>query len=335
MKLLISICLPLVFLLAGNGSTQVDALVDSLSLRSRSNAMHSSSKRTMNGPVALGEVSVTAPDTSVTLDALINEPRPVVTKPSTLSHLTWKRRLDTKQDPLDVHKWAGFGWWVSATAIFGTGTLSGFTQVPPVLEAYTYLFLLATLAQGATSVPMAIKFRPNEPDVQRGFISSAITSSSMAIVGVWLSPFGESAILSPSIVASLIGFIIVTDILYSLTSFEDIKMMIQEFKDKKIDQAKFITTIPWALPLNLILLHEMVHHASDMRQYFVATIVSNGSSIDLVYYASMVTSIFISVGNLTSTLHHRKLISKEVMDIAFIGSQVVTIVFNLKAAGLY
>jgi len=79
----------------------------------------------------------------------------------------------------------------------------------------------------------------------------------------------------------------------------------------------------------------MIHHADNMHKYFVETIVSHGSSLDSVYYASLVTSIAISIGNLAATLRHRKLIPKQVEDVALIGSVVVTFVFNLKAAGLY
>jgi len=281
--------------------------------------------------------------------------------PRTHAVKTWKRRLDTHQDPFNVHKSAGFVWWATATAIFGTGTLSGFTHAPPVLESYTYLFLAATLIQAVSSVPMAIRYRANEPLVQRGFISSAIASSSSAIVGVWLSPFPlfQESILGPTAVTSIIGAMVVTDTLYSLSTLPDVQNMWKSFnlindKQNKEEQEKttketneldllrinkqfsgFFTAIPWALPLNLILLHEMIHHADNMHKYFVETIVSHGSSLDSVYYASLVTSIAISIGNLAATLRHRKLIPKQVEDVALIGSVVVTFVFNLKAAGLY
>jgi len=314
---------------------QVSGLVDSLSLRTSSihRPTPKRSSKTERGSVVIID------------DRLTRNTAPA----TTLVHptKTWKRRLDTKQDSFDIHKWAGFGWWVSATAIFGTGTLSGFTDAPPVLEWYTYLFLVATLIQAVSSIPMAIKYRPNEKTVQRGFISSAIASSSSAIVGVWLSPYCNEAVFGPSVVAALVGALVVADTLYSMTSFEDIQAMLQEFQVQEMERAEvaghkvkalystLLPTIPWALPLNLILLHEMIHHSEDMRHYFVETIVAHGSSLDLVYYASLVTSIAVSVGNLAATLRHRKLISKDVEDVAMIGSWVVTFVFNLKAAGMY
>ena len=112
------------------------------------------------------------------------------------------------------------------------------------------------------------------------------------------------------------------------------------------DYGTFLTTIPWALPMNLIVLNHLLvegpqyaatapHVGSTVRDYFVAVITSHGSSMDLVYYASMVTSIAVGVGNLAVTLRHRKLITKQVEDIAMIGSWVVTITFNLRAAGLF
>jgi hypothetical protein len=54
-----------------------------------------------------------------------------------------------------------------------------------------------------------------------------------------------------------------------------------------------------------------------------------------VYYASVVTSISVCVGNLAATLYHRKLISKDVENLATIGAIVVTLVFNIRASGSF
>jgi hypothetical protein len=64
-------------------------------------------------------------------------------------------------------------------------------------------------------------------------------------------------------------------------------------------------------------------------------IALNGSTPELVYYASVVTSISVCVGNLAATLYHRKLISKDVENLATIGAIVVTLVFNIRASGSF
>lgn len=224
---------------------------------------------------------------------------------------TWMRRLNTKQDRFDIHKWAGFGWWVSSTAIFGTGTLSGFTQVPPVLENYTYLFMIATIAQSISSVPMAIKYRSNEPAVQRGFISSAITTTSLAVTGYWLSPFvTEKILVNPSVMVTVIGALVLVDVIYNMTAFQDLKdLLVSMFKEIDLNNpaekafstrqkiSTFLSTLPFGMVMNLILLSQMLGH-DHARDYVASVVIEHGSSLDLVYYASMVTSIAASVGNL-------------------------------------
>ena len=253
---------------------------------------------------------------------------------------TWKRRLDTKQDPFNVHKWAGMGWSLSSAVIFGVGALSGFTEVPEMLEPITYLFLISTLIQSIGSIPMALRYRSGEPLVQRGFISSAITTCSLAFTGYWLGPFAHEA-LDPTMVAGFVAFLVLVDAVYSTTSFEDMKAVlakikeIDPLKEAKVPQlyTMLLSTFPIGLPMNAFLLQQMYGHTDDAREYVLGAIAHRGSSSELVYYASMVTSIAVSIGNLAATCSHRKLISKDVENITNVGSIVVALVFNINAAG--
>lgn len=254
---------------------------------------------------------------------------------------TWKRRLNTKQDKFGMHKLAGVGWWLSSTVIFGEGAMTGFETLPKELEPFTYLFLISTMIQSFTSVPMALRYRSNEPVARRGFISSAITTTSLAFTGYWLSPFAQSHPHQPT-AAFLIALLVSVDALYSLTSFEDMKneaSRIQASNDGKKRDAKTYSTLvsmaPVGLPMNAILLYQMIGHLDNVRDYFLSVIAVHGSTPELVYYASMVTSISVCVGNLAATLYHRKLISKDIENLATIGAIVVTLVFNIRAAGSF
>ena len=260
------------------------------------------------------------------------------------SFSTWQRRLNTKQDSFNIHKWAGLGWWISSTLIFGAGAFSGFSDLPDSLEPVTYLFLLSTVLQSMSSIPMALQYRKNEPIQRRGFISSAITTTSLAFTGFWLSPFANDSI-EPVIAAAVIVVLVLADTIYSLTSFEDMKKLfgekIQELdpvNHAKAAKEKFstiLTLVPVGLPMNAFLLQQMFAHSDNVREYFLAVIQGRGSSGELVYYASMVTSIAVCVGNLAATLSHRKLISKDVENFATIGSLIVTLAFNIRAAGSF
>jgi len=257
---------------------------------------------------------------------------------------TWKRRLNTKQDSFSIHKLAGLGWWLSSTVIFGAGAVTGFAELPKVLEPFTYLFLASTMVQSMSSIPMALRYRSNEPVARRGFISSAITTTSLAFTGYWLSPFAQDH-PHPPIAAAFIALLVSADAIYSLTSFGDMKKVADEIQEnngigneEEAPARKYTTLIsmsPVGLPMNAFLLYHMLGHLDHVRDYFLSVIALNGSTPELVYYASMVTSISVCVGNLAATLYHRKLISKDIENLATIGAIVVTLVFNIRAAGSF
>lgn len=293
---------------------------------------------------AVAEPVVPPTDSSLRIEQTGTTIEPSNRRPVINSLSTWRRRLDTKQDPFDIHKWAGFGWWISSTLIFGIGAFSGFTHLPDMLEYVTYLFLLSTAVQSASAIPMALQYRKNDPVQKRGFIASAITSISLAFTGFWLSPFANDSI-DPIFAAALIVVLVLADSIYSLTQFEEIKILLAE-KIKEIDPTKraqavkekittIIPLVPIGLPMNAFLLQQMLAHAENVRDYFLTVIENRGSSAELVYYASVVSSIAICVGNLAATLRHRKLISKDMENVATIGSVVVTLAFNIRAAGTF
>jgi hypothetical protein len=193
------------------------------------------------------------------------------------------------------------------------------------------------MMQPMSSIPMALQYRSNEPVARRGFISSAITTTSLAFIEpVCARSYAQSA--------ALIALLVSVDALYSLTSFEDMKneaAKIQASNDdtnNKQDAKKYTTLIsmaPVGLPMNVFLLFQMIGHLDNVRDYFLSVIAHNHSTPELVYYASMVTSISVCVGNLAATLYHRKLISKDIENLATIGAIVVTLTFNIRAAGTF
>jgi len=142
-------------------------------------------------------------------------------------------------------------------------------------------------------------------------------------------------------VAGFVAFLVLVDAVYSTTSFEDMKAVlakikeIDPLKEAKVPQlyTMLLSTFPIGLPMNAFLLQQMYGHTDDAREYVLGAIAHRGSSSELVYYASMVTSIAVSIGNLAATCSHRKLISKDVENITNVGSIVVALVFNINAAG--
>jgi hypothetical protein len=188
---------------------------------------------------------------------------------------------------------------------------------------------------------MALQYRNNEPVARRGFISSAITTSSLAFTGYWLFPFGQGH-PHPPFAAAWITALVLVDALYSLTSFGDMQNVAAALNANKKDDkspkkySTLISMAPVGLPMNVILLyHIMVTHMDHVRDYFLSVIALNGSTPELVYYASVVTNISVCVGNLAATLYHRMLISKDVENVTTIGAVVVTLVFNIRASGSF
>lgn len=261
----------------------------------------------------------------------------------------WQRRLDTHEDPFNIHKWAGLGWLISSTAIIGSGLYYGFQEVPAFLEPITYLFLLSTLAQSMSSIPMAIKYRAHEPAIQRAFISASISATSTAFTAFWLGPYGDHNYFGahlpnlPDIGLILVAFIMLGDSLYNFNSFGDLKHIatkiteMDPIKDSKAmtdEVIESIKTFPVGLPMNFVMLQQLWVHAANARVDFLDILVSRGSSSDLVFYASCVTSIAISFGSLTATLQHRKLVSDSVNNFANVSAVMIAAVINVIAAGV-
>jgi hypothetical protein len=166
----------------------------------------------------------------------------------------WKRRLDTHEDPFNLHKWAGLGWLISLTLILASGTLSSFAKVPSMLEPVTYLFVIATIAQSLTSIPMAIK----HPDV--------------GTTAVALIMFGDT-------LYSLYAFGDVKDIMHKINEMDPIK-------DTNAISDKFIEafgTVPPGLLLNVAMLQQLWVHATNTRTDFLNILESRGSSLDMVF----------------------------------------------------
>jgi hypothetical protein len=261
----------------------------------------------------------------------------------------WQRRLDTHEDPLNIHKWAGLGWLISSIAIIGSGLFYGFQEVPAILEPITYLFVLSTLAQSMSSIPMAIKYRANEPAIQRAFISAAISATSTAFTGFWLGPYGDHNYFGahlpnlPDVGLGLVALIMLGDSLYNFNSFGDLKHIatkiteMDPMKDAKAitdEVIESIKTFPVGLPMNVAMLQQLWIHAANARVEFLDILVSRGSSSELVFYASIITSIAISFGSLTATLQHRKLVSDSVNNFANVSAVMIAAVINVIAAGV-
>ena len=261
----------------------------------------------------------------------------------------WQRRLDTHEDPFNIHKWAGLGWLLSSTAIVGSGLYYGFQEVPAILEPITYLFLLSTLAQCISSIPMAIQYRTNEPAIQRAFISAALSASSTALTGFWLGPYGDHNYFGahlpslPDIGLMLVALSILGDSAYNFKLCGDLKQIatkifeMDPIKDATAISDEVIESIkrlPIGLPMNVAMLQQLWVHASNARVEFLDILVSRGSSSDLVFYASIITSIAISFGSLTATLQHRKLVSDSVNNFANVSAIMISAVINVVAAGV-
>lgn len=341
--------------ICGN-SHRITAEVSSFGLRvatSDLSSMDGNFASTPTLPIPTG-ASLSSQNSMIVVDTIMQEvpKQPTKASPTAINTnvQTWKRRLDTHEDPFNVHKWAGLGWILSSTIIFGCGTSSGYTDVPSFLEPVSYLFLLSTIVQSMSSIPMALKHRAHEPEIQRGFIASAISSVNLAFTGFWLGPFGDKAQSYfathlnhvPDIGMLFVALALLGDSLWGLVSLTDMNARLTEIneldpiKDAKSIPDKIteaIVAFPIGMFLNIFMLQQLYVHAGNARSDFLDIIVSHGSSSELVFYASMVSSIGIGVGNLAVTLHHRKLISADMNNFATLGSVVATVVFNLRAAG--
>mmetsp|Transcript_9937 Transcript_9937/g.18138 ORF Transcript_9937/g.18138 Transcript_9937/m.18138 type:complete len:232 (-) Transcript_9937:528-1223(-) len=112
----------------------------------------------------------------------------------------WKRRLNTKEDPFSLHKFACIAYTLSAFAILATAVFryfespEAFAEVPLSLELPTYIFTVSNVIMCASSVRMAFIYRRNDLTARNAFLSAAVSSILSGFYYLWTSPLGPEVL---------------------------------------------------------------------------------------------------------------------------------------------
>jgi hypothetical protein len=100
-------------------------------------------------------------------------------------------RLNTYEDRQGTHKLSSIVWMLSGFFILGTGISNEFSIIPNSLEVPTWLFLASSAMQSFSGIVMALKYRSDDPVVQKGFINAGCALTNLAYICLYLSPFAS------------------------------------------------------------------------------------------------------------------------------------------------
>jgi hypothetical protein len=163
-------------------------------------------------------------------------PTPSSTKLKTATRIQTQRivrRLNTREDFMGFHKFSAAAWAGSLLYITLIGLSNEFSEVPASLEIPTWVALVSSVAQSITGYDMAIKYRANDPAVQKGMINSSFQMLSVAMSCFYMSPFAPDAFNDFRFGN---GLIVATVFPCLIMGLDDVYNMRQTFKDRRLRQ---------------------------------------------------------------------------------------------------
>jgi len=101
------------------------------------------------------------------------------------------RRLNTKQDPFNLHKISGIVNVISGLTVLGSGLVNDWTHVPSWMEIPQMAFEYSTIGICLSAARMAHKHRKNEPLIRDGMFASCSSAINIVLGATWVSPFAS------------------------------------------------------------------------------------------------------------------------------------------------
>jgi hypothetical protein len=258
----------------------------------------------------------------------------------------FRRRLDTAEDKFDVHKISTAVYVLSSTLMLLIGAMHGFSTVPRFLEIPTWLFFGSSLVQAITSIDMSLKYRANDPVVQKGFIGMASNIISLAWANMFVSPFAPDAFNNFYVGTGVLSMTLIPVMYISVLQMMSLRECIDHRqirnKEKGGDLGAAGDILSYGLVtvggfvaglVSLLMLVDPSHDRSWLLEVNAKGSLPSGDLfVPYSYYSAVMTSAAAAYGALAITLRDKKLISKQ-MEQTIIG--VPTVLFVLSQLGVY
>jgi hypothetical protein len=251
------------------------------------------------------------------------------------------RRLNTHEDYMGVHKISALIWLLSLMGIAAVGCSNGFSEIPDSLQVPTWIALFSSVFQGATGYDMALKYRANDPIVQRGMINSSFQMINVAMASFYISPFAPEAFNEYRIGN---GLIVMTVFPTFLIGLEEVLKMKEKMEHRTLRNKE-----PSLIDFEMI--GDVTSYGLVIMAGFVAAVASLVFAVDPThdrawllnaaangafssphylpenYFALIFFNLSIGVGVLAITLRDKKLISRSM-------EQTMVAMFTFPAAFL-
>jgi hypothetical protein len=258
----------------------------------------------------------------------------------------FQRRLDTAEDKFDVHKISTAVYVLSSTLMLLIGAMHGFSTVPRFLDIPTWLFFGSSLVQAITSIDMSLKYRANDPVVQKGFIGMASNIISLAWANLFVSPFAPDAFNNFYVGTGILAVTLVPIMCISVHQMMSLRECIDHRqirnKEKGGDLGAAGDILSYGLGttggfvaglVSLPVLLDPSHDRSWLLEVNAKGLLPSGDLfVPYSYYSTVMTSAAVAYGALAVTLRDKKLISKQ-MEQTIIG--VPTVLFVISLLGVY
>ena len=149
---------------------------------------------------------------------------------------SWKRRLNTREDKMGLHKLSCFAFTISNTVLLSAVALNGMQTVPEWLAPFDFVFVLSTVIMSLSSVDMSMSHRRAQPGSRDLFISLSFVEIATVFQSELFSSFDYSADLFSSkiMIDGLIGL--------PLLAFEGYMLKILLFNIPEILQSRSSTS---------------------------------------------------------------------------------------------
>lgn len=247
---------------------------------------------------------------------------------------TWKRRLNTKQDFLGLHKISSIGFVLSGLYITGNGFACGFSEVQDYLFVPTYLFTASAVTTCVASSAMAWKYRANEPSIRNGMIDLAVVTAFQSILALWCSHFAPSIFDVEWFSKGMVQCLTLLAIVGAVDGIVRGDEMVQNRrgKDRSLDTQGNPYWLDWAqcvLP-NFATLFYMGQtfkwFGIDNSRLDYLEMIQHGATTEAAgLYASVLSSLLLSSLVFFQTLRDKKLLSKDTEGWVILFASVVAV----------
>merc|ERR1712176_11940 len=233
-------------------------------------------------------------------------------------------RLNTHEDFMGLHKITAALWLMSLLHITGVGIGHQFADIPESLRLSLWISTVTSGAQAISGYDMAMKYRANDPPMQRGMIN-------LAYMALYIGPFAPDALNNFWIGNGLLILAFISNFIVDIDGMLHLRPMMRERRLRKFDEVDFgvvgdlasyglfrLSAVGFNI-MGLIMVANPSHDRAWLLQAFAGP-----TFIPEQFYALIMYNLSVGLGSFAVTLRDKQLIDKS-------AEQTLIAIFTLPA----